>query len=82
VTAEQPGALLPGREPHSLVVHVVVDTIVAFLLLVIVLFILGVSIEVIAGVSVVLGLVAGPFTRRAEIRQLAERMSDTPSDSG
>ena len=82
MTAEQPGALLPGREPHSLLVHVVVDTIVAFLLLVIVLLIVGVSIEVTAGVSVAAGVVAGPFTRRAEIRALAERMSDAPSDPG
>ena len=77
MTAEQPGSELPGREPHPLVVHVAIDTAIAFLVLVIVLLILGVSIWVILGASVILGACAAPFTRQAEVRALAERRSDS-----
>ena len=78
MTAEQPGAPLPGREPHSLLVHAAVDSAVAFLALVIVLFILGVSIWVTVAASVVVGLCAAPFTRRAEVDALAERRANPP----
>ena len=71
----QEHAPLPDREPQPLLVHFAVDAVVAFLLLVIVLLILGVAIEVIVGASLVLGLIAAPFTRRAEIKALAERRS-------
>ena len=76
MTAEQPSAELPGREPHPLPVHFVIDAAVVFLVLVLVLLILGVSIWVILGASVILGACAAPFTRQAEIRALAERAAN------
>ena len=69
----EPGAELPGREPRSLFVHIVIDSAVAFLLLVIVLLILGVSIWVTAGLAIGIGAGVAPFTRRAEIAALEER---------
>ena len=78
MTAEQPGAPLPGREPHSLLVHAAVVAAVAFLALVIVMFILGVAIWVTIVVSLVIGAIAAPFTRRAEIDALAERAANPP----
>jgi hypothetical protein len=76
VTAEQPTGELPGRDPNPLLVHIAIDTAIAFLVLVIVLLILGVSIWVILGASVVVGVCAAPFTRQAEVRALAERRRD------
>ena len=73
MTAEQPSAELPGREPHPLGVHFVIDTAVAFLVLVVVLLILGASIWVVLAAAIVIGACAAPFTRQAEIRALAER---------
>jgi hypothetical protein len=70
--AEQP-APLPRRDPQPIVLHVLVDTAVAFLLLVIVLLFLGASIWVVLIASIVAGLAAAPITRRAEERALAQR---------
>lgn len=75
----EPGAQLPGREPRSLFVHIVIDSAVAFLLLVIVLLILGVSIWITAGLAIGVGIGIAPFTRRAEIAALEERKSGTDS---
>jgi len=64
---------LPRREPRPLLVHAAVDVVVAFLALAVVLLILNVDIWTIVVVSIVVGLVAAPFTRRAEERALAQR---------
>ena len=64
-------------------VHLAVDAAIAFLVLLVVLLILEVSIWVIVGISVVIGALAAPFTRRAEARALAQRYptgGGSPSD--
>jgi hypothetical protein len=68
-----PDGPLQPRAPHPLATHVAVDTAVAFLATVILGLILGVSFPVIVGVAIVAGCCLAPFTRRTEIRQLAER---------
>jgi hypothetical protein len=57
-------------------VHWAIDTAVAFLALFVLGLILGASILVIAIVAVVIGIVAAPYTRRAEMRALAQRERD------
>jgi hypothetical protein len=79
MAVEEPGAQLPGREPRPLFVHMVIDSIVAFLLIVIVLLILDVSIWVTAGLAIGVGIGVAPFTRRAEIAALEERESGSDS---
>lgn len=74
----QPPHELPRREARSLLVHVAVDIAVAFLATVIVLLILDVSIWAAFVVSVILGVVVAPFTRRAEERALARRYAAGP----
>ena len=69
----EPPHLLPRRDPRPLVVHFAIDTVVAFLLLVVVLLFLGADIFVVVIASVVAGAVAAPYTRRAEERALAQR---------
>ena len=64
---------LPRRDPRPLVVHALIDTAVAWLLLIIVLLILGFSFWATLVAAVVLGVAAAPFTRRAEERALAAR---------
>jgi uncharacterized BrkB/YihY/UPF0761 family membrane protein len=64
---------LPSRPPRSLFVHWAVDSAVAFLALFVLGLILGVSIVIMAVIAVALGAAAAPSTRRAEMRQLAER---------
>jgi hypothetical protein len=64
---------LPSRPPRSLFVHWAVDSAVAFLALLVLGLILGASIIVVAVIAVVVGAVAAPSTRRAEMRALAER---------
>jgi hypothetical protein len=64
---------LPPRDPRPLVVHFGVDAAVAFLALLVVGLILGIPWLVTAVVALVIGVVAAPFTRRAEIRALAGR---------
>jgi hypothetical protein len=54
-------------------VHWVIDSAVAFLAMLVLLLIFGFPILVIVVFAVVIGAVAAPSTRRAEIRGLAER---------
>ncbi len=63
----------PRRPPRSLFVHWAVDSAVAFLALLVLLLIFGVSIIVIAVIAVILGTIAAPYTRSAEMRALAAR---------
>jgi len=70
---DQAPPVLPRRDPRPLVVHALIDTAVAWLLLIIVLLILGVSFWVTLVAAVVLGVAAAPLTRRAEERALAAR---------
>jgi len=74
----QPPHELPRREARSLLVHVAVDTAVIFLATVLVLLILDVSFWIALVLSVILGVVVAPFTRRAEERALAERYEAGP----
>jgi len=72
VENDRPGTI-PAREPRTLLVHAGVDAVVAFLALIVVGLILGLGPLPIAVAALVLGVVAAPFTRRAEVRALAER---------
>jgi hypothetical protein len=72
-----PGAL-PARPPRSLLVHFGVDSAVAFLALIMLGLIFGVPWGIVAIVALVVGAVAAPYTRRAEVRALAAR--STPAD--
>jgi hypothetical protein len=56
-------------------VHFGIDTAVAFLALVLVGLIIGVPLLAIAGVAIVAGVVAAPYTRRAEVRALDARQA-------
>ena len=67
-----PGAL-PARPPRSLLVHFGVDSAVAFLTLIMLGLIFGVPWGIVAIVALVVGAVAAPYTRRAEVRALAAR---------
>ena len=71
------GAPLPPRSPHPLATHIAIDTAVTFLATVILGLILGVPVLVIVAVAIVAGLCLAPFTRRTEVRQLAERERGT-----
>lgn len=73
MSVQEGDAPLPPRDARSLLVHTLVDTVVAFLACAVVLLILGVSIWVVLVVAVVLGVAAGPLTQRAEVRALAKR---------
>ena len=73
MTDDTPRPSLPRREPRPLVVHMAVDAAVAFLGLVILLLILGASIWVVLIAAAIIGVLAAPFTRRAEERALARR---------
>ena len=64
---------LPARPPRPLVVHLAVDSAVAFLGMIVVGLILGASIVVVAVAAIVIGALVAPFTRRAEARALAGR---------
>jgi type III secretory pathway component EscV len=57
-------------------VHFGIDTAVAFLATVFLGLIFGVPLLAIAIVALVVGMIAAPYTRRAEIRALAARASD------
>jgi hypothetical protein len=54
-------------------VHWAVDAAVAFLAVLFLVFIAGVPILPVAIAALIVGLVAAPFTRRAEIRALEAR---------
>lgn len=70
---EPPPRLLPRRPARPLVVHWLVDSAVIFVAAVIVALFVGLNVWVLAIVSVILGAVCAPLTRRAEERALAER---------
>lgn len=67
------GGRLPPRAPRSLTTHWLVSSAVCFLVVVVVGLFFGLSLRTIAVISIVVGAVAAPFTRRAEIRALAAR---------
>jgi hypothetical protein len=75
---QQPGARprLPRRPPRSLFVHWGVDTAVAFLALIVLGLFLGARWQTVVVVAVAIGVLAAPFTRRAEERALAARDGD------
>jgi hypothetical protein len=64
---------LPDRPPRPLIVHWVIDAVVAFLLTVIVALFLGASLIVIAVAAAVAGVFLAPWTRSLEARGLARR---------
>ncbi len=71
----------PVRPPRPLLVHVAVDAAVAFLALLVIGLILGFGLVEIAVAALVVGAVAGPFTRRAEVRALAARAAAPDDDT-
>jgi len=75
VTAPTPPVpALPPRPPRTLLVHLGVDSAVAFLAMVVLFVIIfGASVVQVALVALVIGAVAAPFTQRAEARGLAAR---------
>jgi hypothetical protein len=85
VTAPTPPVpALPPRPPRTLLVHLGVDSAVAFLAMVVLFVIIfGASVVQVALVALVLGAVAAPFTQRAEARGLAarERAARTPLEA-
>ena len=66
---------LPQRPPRPLVVHFLIDSAVAFLLLVVVAFFVGLALAQTTIAALVIGLPAAPWTRRLEERALAARPS-------
>ena len=68
---------LPPRDPKPFAVHWLVDAAVAFLAVVIVALFWGVPLVPLAIAALVVGAVAAPFTRRAEIRGLEARRAAT-----
>lgn len=78
MTSEPLPPRLPPRPPRSLAVHFGVDTVVAFLAILVLGLIFGVPLVAIAIVAIVAGAIAAPFTRRAEERALAARERSEP----
>ncbi len=70
MTGSSPTPALPRRPPRPFAVHWLVDAAVAFLAVVIVALFWGVSLVPLAIAALVVGAIAAPFTRRAEIRAL------------
>ena len=66
-------APLPPRPPRPPLGHWAVDSAVAFLVIVLPALFLGVSIWIVLALAAVLGWVLTPWSRRAELRGLAER---------
>ena len=64
---------IPRREPRPWWVHWGVASIVVFLAIVVATSFFGARLEVVAVVSVCIGLAIAPFSRRAERRALAAR---------
>lgn len=71
-----PPPALPPRPPRPLVVHVLIDAAVAFLLTALVFWLIGLPVWVTILFAIGIGIGAGPSTRRAEERALAERERD------
>jgi hypothetical protein len=76
---DQPPAL-PDRPPRSLLVHFGVDSAVAFCALIFLGLIFGIGWVTVAVVSLVIGAIAAPYTRRAEARALAARKDAARQD--
>lgn len=68
------------RPPRPFAVHWLVDAAIFFVAVVIVALFWGVPLVPLAIVAMVVGLVAAPFTRRAEIRGLEARTTDAEPD--
>lgn len=64
---------LPPRPPRSFTIHWLVDAAIFFVAVLFLALIAGVPLVPLAIVALVLGGIAAPFTRRAEIRALAAR---------
>ena len=78
VSAPEPSepTRLPPRPPRSLFVHWAIDTAVAGLAILFLGLITGFSLVTIVVTAAILGVIAAPFTRRAEMRALAAREHD------
>jgi hypothetical protein len=70
-----PAPTLPPREPRPYVIHFLVDTAVCFLAILILGLIWGIGWVVLLLISVMVGAAVAPLTRRAEERQLAQRVA-------
>lgn len=70
---EEASRPLPDRPPRPLIVHWVVDALVAFLLTVIVALFLGASLITVAIAAAIAGVFLAPWTRSLEARGLARR---------
>lgn len=70
---------LPHRDPRPLMVHVLVDTAICFLAVLVVGLILGFGWVVLLIASVVIGTAVAPFSHRAEAHALAERDTAGPT---
>lgn len=73
---------LPARPPRPFAVHWLVDAAVAFVAVVLVALFWGVPLVPLAIAALVVGAIAAPFTRRAEIRGLAARETAEGDDPG
>jgi hypothetical protein len=71
---------LPDRPPRALIVHFGVDSAVAFCALIFLGLIFGIGWVTVAVVSLVIGAIAAPYTRRAEARALAARKDAARQD--
>ena len=76
-----PPPSLPRRPAHPLIVHWLVDSAIAFLVIVLVALFLGVSIWVVVITAVVIGVPLAPLSRGAEERALARREAPEPPPS-
>ena len=64
---------LPPRPPRSFAIHWLVDAAILFVGVLFLALIAGIPLVPLAIVALVLGAIAAPFTRQAEIRALAAR---------
>ncbi len=70
------------RPPRPLIAHALVDAGVAFLVTLLVVLLLGVPLGPVIAVSLVIGVIASPFTHRAEAHALAARAARWAPDDG
>ena len=71
---------LPPRPPRSFAIHWLVDGAILFVAVLFLALITGVPLVPLAIVALLLGAIAAPFTRRAEIRALAAREPASSSE--